>query len=73
MGFSQTSTTRNTFGGFDEYRNGALVSSSRPNIFGGFDRTVFSLHAVGGNDAIGAPESALADILGYHGPSDDDS
>lgn len=72
MGFTQTSTMPNIFGGRDEYRNGVLVSQSRPNIFGGFDKNVFSLHGTGDGHALEHVESALADILGYHGSSDDE-
>jgi hypothetical protein len=71
MGFTQTSTMPNIFGGRDEYRNGTLISSSSPNIFGGFDKTVFSLHG-GDGPTLEHVESALADILGHHGSSDDD-
>lgn len=69
MGFAQTSSRPNVFGGMDEYRDGKLVSSSRPNVFGGFDKTRFSLHGDGEGDEVG---SALADILGFPAPGDDE-
>lgn len=62
----------NILGGFDTYRNGTLISQSRPNIFGGFDKNVFSLHGSGDVHALEHVESALSDILGYHGSSEDE-
>lgn len=70
MGFTQTSTIPNIFGGRDEYQNGVLVSQSRPNVFGGFDKNVFSLHGTGDGHALEHVESALADILGYRESSE---
>lgn len=72
MGFTQTSAMPNIFGGQDEFRNGVLVSRSRPNIFGGFDKNVFSFHGSSDGHALEHVESALADILGCHGSSDDE-
>ena len=70
MAFTQITMLPNIYGGMDEYCGSVRISSSYPNIQGGFNKTIFSLNENDNIHAFDHFESALTEILDYDGSSE---